>query len=456
MRKWRVDRISVFFFVVVLLYLWDLIYFTGITDPAHLPHPFRLFRLFGDSDLFRSFRSVLRQMIFLSLPGSVIGIAVGHRALRNRRVTDVLLQFLRFAVWLPFLLLITLPSETTVWAVAAAVLFSCYNYLVARALLNCRGRDVINHVGRETILQLFFFFMLAQLLVFTFWESLNIGLQMLAMVAIFVAIVNWVFHSNFEASARAREIVLEKQLERANRSSLIALIVIVIVCLLLWQAFSSLWFYGYSVSPIAPVSPLGAFKAMRNLFAGGEIWLDIRVSFIQEIFFGFVVCSLIALVVATLCICKLLRFVLSFFLSFAVVPSMLIAYSLAFTFLLPLHSTIGVWPIRVAVALFTFYPFFQSWCAFRNQGRTFRILLALDDALPFAFVAMIYGEGLASTAGLGFEMIVAIATYQWDKAIAVFLITVGLLACLSSCLRGIAWRFYTPAPTANAIPAQAA
>jgi ABC-type nitrate/sulfonate/bicarbonate transport system permease component len=454
MRKWRFDRTTIFLAVVVVLYFWDLVYFLGITDPEHLPHPFRIFRLTVDSELFRIFRSVLRQMIFLSLPGSVIGIAVAHGVLRNRRVTDVLLQFLRFAVWLPFLLLITLPSEMIVWAVAAAVLFSCYNYLVARALLNCRGRDVINHVGRETILQLFFFFMLAQLLLFTFWESLNIGLQMLAMVAIFVAIVNWVFHSNFEASAHAREIVLEKQLERANRSSLIALIVIVIVCLLLWQAFSSLWFYGHSVSPIAPVSPLGAFKAMRNMFESGEIWLDVKVSVLLEMFLGLVACCLMAFVVAAICISKPLRSALFFFLSFAVVPTMLTAYSLAFTFLLPLHSTIGVWQTRVVVAFFTFYPFFQSWCAFRNQGRTFRILLALDDALPFAFVAMIYGERIA-TAGLGFEMIVAIATYQWDKAIAVFLITVGLLVCLSSCLRWIARRFYTPAPAANAIPAQA-
>src|SRR5436190_3932003 len=110
MRKWRLDRISVFFFVVVVLFLWDLIYFTGITDPAHLPHPFRIFRLFGDSDLFRNFRSVLRQMIFLSLPGSVIGIALARGILLNRRVTDVALRFLRLAIWLPFLLLFIVPN----------------------------------------------------------------------------------------------------------------------------------------------------------------------------------------------------------------------------------------------------------------------------------------------------------------------------------------------------------
>jgi ABC-type nitrate/sulfonate/bicarbonate transport system permease component len=450
MRKWRFDRTTIFFAVVVVLFLWDLVYFLGITDNDHLPHPFRIFRLIGDSDLFRGFRGMLRQMIFLALPGSVIGIAFGHSILFKRRVTDVMLRFLRLAIWLPFLLLFTLPSEMTFWAVAAAVFFSCYNYLVARALLDFQGRHIAIYVGRNTILEVFFFLQL-DWLPFPFWQPLSLGLQALAMVVVFVALINWVFHSNFEASAHARGIVLEKQLNRANRSSSLSVaIVIVIVCFFFWQAFSSLSFYGHSV-----VSPLDAFKALLNLFESGEIWRDVVVSLLLEIFLGLVACCLMALVVAVLCISKPLRSALFFFLSFAVVPSMLIAYSLAFTFLLPLHSTIGVWQTRVAVAFLTFYPFFQSWCAFRNQSRTFRILLALDDALPFAFVAMIYGE-TAATAGLGFEMIVAIAKNEWDKAFAVFLITAGLLVFLSSCLRWIARRFYTPAPAASAIPAQAA
>src|SRR5205814_7371421 len=136
------------------------------------------------------------------LPGSVIGIAVARGILLNRRVTDVALRFLRLAIWLPFLLLFIVPN-VTILAVGTAILWSCYNYSVARSFLNFRGRDVINHVGRETILQLFFFFMLEQLLEFTFWGSLSLGLQALAMVAIFVALINWVFHSNFEASAHA-------------------------------------------------------------------------------------------------------------------------------------------------------------------------------------------------------------------------------------------------------------
>jgi ABC-type nitrate/sulfonate/bicarbonate transport system permease component len=356
-------------------------------------------------------------------------------------------------IWSPLLLLIIVPSETTVWAVAAAVLFSSYNYLVARTLLDFRGRDVINHVGRETILQLFFFFMLAQLLLFTFWESLSLGLQALAIVVIFVALINWVFHSNFEASANSREIVLRKQLESANRRSLVGVIVIAIACLFIWQAFASLWFYGGSVSPIALLSPLGALKAALSLVHAGQIWLDIKVSWL-EMFFGLVLGSLMALVVAALCISKLLRSALFFFLSFAVVPSMLIAYSLALTALLP-YVNFLLWGKLLAGAFLTFYPFLETWWALRNYRVVFRILMALDAALPFAFVAMIYGE-LASTAGLGFEMLVASSTNEWDKALSVFLITVGLLVGLSSCLRWIARSFYTPAPAANAVPAQAA
>jgi ABC-type nitrate/sulfonate/bicarbonate transport system permease component len=66
--------------------------------------------------------------------------------------------------------------------------------------------------------------------------------------------------------------------------------------------------------------------------------------------------------------------------------------------------------------------------------------MTIDVALPIAFVAMAFGEAMAATQGLGFSMVVATATRQTDKAIAVFLITFVLLVSLLSCLRFIASR----------------
>ncbi len=52
-----------------------------------------------------------------------------------------------------------------------------------------------------------------------------------------------------------------------------------------------------------------------------------------------------------------------------------------------------------------------------------------------AFVAMLFGELYAATAGLGFLMVVASATYQYQKGLAGFLMTAVLFAALSSLLR---------------------
>jgi ABC-type nitrate/sulfonate/bicarbonate transport system permease component len=101
MAKLRIDRTSIFLGVVGLLFFWDLIYLLGITDPAHFPHPFRVFRLVGDFELFRGFRTILRQIILIAVPGSLIGIAVAHRVLLSRGLTEATLRFLTSATKSP-------------------------------------------------------------------------------------------------------------------------------------------------------------------------------------------------------------------------------------------------------------------------------------------------------------------------------------------------------------------
>jgi len=61
--------------------------------------------------------------------------------------------------------------------------------------------------------------------------------------------------------------------------------------------------------------------------------------------------------------------------------------------------------------------------------------MATYHVLPSAFIAMLFGELWAATAGLGFMMTVANATNQFDKALAGFIITIALLTGISAVLR---------------------
>jgi hypothetical protein len=58
-------------------------------------------------------------------------------------------------------------------------------------------------------------------------------------------------------------------------------------------------------------------------------------------------------------------------------------------------------------------------------------LIVINNALPMAFVAMCFGELYAASAGIGFQMVIASATYQYQQGLAYFLITVFLLATIS-------------------------
>jgi len=83
----------------------------------------------------------------------------------------------------------------------------------------------------------------------------------------------------------------------------------------------------------------------------------------------------------------------------------------------------------------TFYFFSRALWTFRDTPLLQRWLIAIDDALPIAFVAMLFSELYAATAGLGFQMIVAGATYQYQQGLGYFLITVILMSALSMILR---------------------
>ncbi len=85
----------------------------------------------------------------------------------------------------------------------------------------------------------------------------------------------------------------------------------------------------------------------------------------------------------------------------------------------------------IGVGLLTFFPLLQSTWAFKDIPLHQRWLIVINNALPMAFVAMCFGELYAASAGIGFQMVIASATYQYQQGLAYFLITVFLLATIS-------------------------
>ncbi len=110
------------------------------------------------------------------------------------------------------------------------------------------------------------------------------------------------------------------------------------------------------------------------------------------------------------------------------------------------------WNKVVAVGSLAFFPLIQALWGLRGQPRIFRIMLAVEYALPVAFVMMLFGESFGATAGIGFMITLANAALQTDKALAGFLITVVLLAGLSFFLRLAAKRLSARETSAPRVP----
>jgi len=92
------------------------------------------------------------------------------------------------------------------------------------------------------------------------------------------------------------------------------------------------------------------------------------------------------------------------------------------------------------VAVFSFYPFALTFHGLTGEPMVRRILLSLDEALPYAGAAIIYGETMFAVSGLGFSMIVAAVSFKLFSALAAFSTLLFLIAILSTCLRWIARR----------------
>jgi hypothetical protein len=59
------------------------------------------------------------------------------------------------------------------------------------------------------------------------------------------------------------------------------------------------------------------------------------------------------------------------------------------------------WQKVLAVGCLTFFPFVQALWGLCKHPWPYRVLLAVDDAFPIAFVTMLFAELMAATAGLG-------------------------------------------------------
>ena len=254
----------------------------------------------------------------------------------------------------------------------------------------------------------------------------------LLMIVVFV--INRVFEWSLDGQAQDHQDVLAAEIQNTNLRSLIGASLLAVSALLFWQVLSQ------PLTKVMLLPPLGeVFQRMTFLVMSehSTLWRDMSIS-LQVIFGGILWAGLFAV--------PLVEF--SYYSPGLRRWGGLLALSCISPIVLQdaaiLWLGVGVLRIAFSVSCFAFFPLVQGLWSYRHLPLPTRLLVSIDEALPYAFIGMLSNEIYASKEGLGYTIAVASHTFQTAKAFAAILI----LFALSATVRWITKRVVLPSAKA--------
>jgi ABC-type nitrate/sulfonate/bicarbonate transport system permease component len=415
-------------------------------------------RVLADPAFLRGFGNLLLISVMASMIGGGLGVAVGKLVELADWLSRSTIRLLRLGMWLPFFVFWALPiwrpgtgkySGVVVWlttitlgVIAAGptvLLASCYFHLSSRVLLKVEGRRLQLRMAPAVFLLALFISLLWQLFFPSIWPwkwliTGSISAASSAAVILVMAIViltNLLSEWSFDRGQDAPTLIFMSGLHRRDSRSLAGALLVLVLALFLWQLSAPILKSFLSIEP-----PLAVGRAVHRLLVAGTealhesrptIWPDIRLS-PQEIAGGLVLAGVTGIFAAT-AFKRSQGLVSLTYVTPVVLASQII-----------LWVGIGIWQKILTIAFFSFFPFAQALWSYRNFTLPSRLLGAIDETLPYAFVGMVFSEAYAATGGLGFVILVAAAKGYIAEAIATALITFGLLAIISCLLRFVVKR----------------
>ena len=445
-----------------MLLLWEVLYYLKLVDSVRFSHPLGVVQALGRS--LSGFSMMLVHFTFAALLGGGLGFVLSRFIIRSTWLTQATLRFLRIGLWLPFLIYWPLPTWpprdnyrydpifwawiVSVWAVAMS---ACYHHLTARFVLALEWREARTQVLKAVILHALFISVVSQGWVVPYgWNwfpmpgqgEVAVIYASLVLLAALVFTINLAFQADFEQTAGYRGKVIVKEVATRTWGSLAGVVVITAACFVLWFLISRpLYPYLFVGTPLDVL--LIAYRLLMEEISlpnmDSTLWRHAGIS-LAEVFGGLILGGVAGL--ATFGILsgreksanRMLLFLPLTYIVPIILPLILIHWIGGYT---------GAWRITLGVALLIFFPFIHVLWGLRDRPAFFRILLATDEALPFAFVAMIIGEAMNAIAGLGYFMVVArVMGNNVGAGLAASLLTVVFLVLLSSTLRCFAQQLY--------------
>lgn len=416
--------------------LWELLYYVGVIDSSRFSHPLGTIDALRNLDLIIGLGKTLFYVVISSFLGVSIGLALAGFISQSSWLSQTVIRFLRLGLWAPFFVFWAVPYWLLPSAVSGVSLFACYQFLSIRLALSLPWRKAIVKVQRGAILQALLFYLLFQVFLPEGWTTLSltehrvdIVYAIIVLLLGFVFFLDRIFRANFPSVAAMRRTALMKEIDSNSMSSYWGSVILIVICLSAWQLFADQILRHFRVG-----SPLAVLGTVYPPLASGLLFFDIAVSLL-EVFTGLVLGGGVAVVIF-----KGMSAKVHFKnLMFSVLP---------LTFIVPIMLRLvefhwvelsnSPWRTALGVGLLTFYPLVLVLWGLRDHHWVCKILLAADDALPYTFLAMLFGETMSASKGLGFWIIVGRNTLSISQSLGTSLLAFALLIFLSSLLRSTA------------------
>jgi ABC-type nitrate/sulfonate/bicarbonate transport system permease component len=430
-----------------------------------------------DPSFLSGFAQMILQIGILSVLGGGFGIAAGELLIRCEACTKSMIRFLRLGRWFLFFVAWATPVWWIRWSKALEIplwtepIFqlvigmlptmistACYFYLSGRHTLQLNRRTATLTIIPNVLSDALVLSFLLQILLYANgwrwfaalaneWPGRPIATVFLLIGVLFFYRIG---RYNFAKTADMNAVTALLQIREADWMSVLGSVILWLLCFVSWFCLPVLITDLFVISPLKETIA----TAYTLLTGGSEIaamrlfWEDVGVS-LQELLEGILIAGLVSLTVV-----KILQIV--------AVRDIRATWFIALTHTIPIVIAvssmpligIGHWFRASIVAAVSVFPFVQTLWGLSDQPLLNRILLAIDNSLPYAFVGMLFGQLWASTAGVGFFIVMSRAKGNGTEALAASLITFGLLAAVSFILRFAARRFDTrvPATAANCPP----
>ncbi len=401
-----------------------------------------------DENFYRVIRAIARVWLIGVGGGLGAGLLLGKAVHRIPWLAHGVARFLRIGRWAPFLVWYGLVVQIIggldgywIWIYAGitVALTACYKFLVASASSQS-PRERLRYVSRSSLFQgLLISLYLVMLAAVEVWVGrypgeVFVGHKVFLVLAAVVLLLNWFWKETFESAAAEHGKALLSELKGENWQSLATAFAVFGACLGLWQLFEALR-EGRST---LYTSPARISTVFFQWMPSSDVPTDIAVS-LGEMMTGIAVGALLGVILVFLMdwigsAKKILDIIMQVtqIAPIALLPDVMLRHDV----LLKLGA-VRQWS-AICVAIFVFYPIVRALYGLRNEMFMRRILFALEGALPYGAAAVVYGEAMNATAGLGFVMVVSSATFQLDKGMVAFAVLVLLVALLSAVLRRLA------------------